>query len=94
MDLFAQFGLAVQRLRRSRGMSQEDLADSSTIDRAYVGRLERGQGNPTLVTLARLASALHVPLFFLLKDVDVVSAKTVGTRPKITKGNKKSRARS
>jgi len=69
MNVRAQFGLAMQRLRRARGLSQEDVAGISEIDRAYVGRLERGQANPTLLMLARLADAFEVSLSDLLRSV-------------------------
>jgi len=69
MDVRGQLGRAIQRFRRARGISQEDLAGDSEIDRAYVGRLERGEANPTLLLLARLSRALGAPLAELLRDV-------------------------
>jgi len=73
MDVRAQFGLAMQRLRRERGLSQEDLSGLTEIDRAYVGRLERGEANPTLVMLARIADAFDVTLSELLRTVKLLS---------------------
>jgi transcriptional regulator with XRE-family HTH domain len=69
MDVRGQLGRAIQRFRRARGISQEDLAGESEIDRAYVGRLERGEANPTLLLLARLSRALDAPLVELLRDL-------------------------
>lgn len=74
MDVRAQFGLAMQRLRRERGLSQEDLSGLSEIDRAYVGRLERGKANPTLLMLVRIAGALDVTLSELLRMVKLGSS--------------------
>jgi ribosome-binding protein aMBF1 (putative translation factor) len=51
-DIRGEFGRAMQRSRRARGLSQEDVAAITDIDRAYVGRLERGEANPTLLMLA------------------------------------------
>ena len=69
MNVRAQFGLAMQRLRRARGLSQEDVAGITEIDRGYVGRLERGEANPTLMMLVRLANAFGVSLSELLRTV-------------------------
>lgn len=73
MDVRVQFGLALQRLRRDRDLSQEDISGVTEIDRAYVGRLERGEANPTLLMLARLASALDVSLSELLRTVNITA---------------------
>jgi transcriptional regulator with XRE-family HTH domain len=54
------FGLAVRHIRTERGMSQEQLAARSGLDRTYVSGLERGTRNPTLITQQRLAVALGV----------------------------------
>ena len=69
MDIRAQFGIGLQRLRRARGLSQEALAADTDIDRAYVGRLERGEANPTLLLLGRIAVRLDVPLAELLGEI-------------------------
>jgi transcriptional regulator with XRE-family HTH domain len=67
------FGLSMQRLRRARDLSQEDVAGITEIDRAYVGRLERGTANPTLLMLARIATALQVTLPELVQDIKLIS---------------------
>jgi len=52
----------VRRLRVRQGTSQEALATDAGIGRAYVSALERGQKNPTLRLLERVAKALDAPL--------------------------------
>jgi len=69
MDIRAQFGLTLQRLRRDRKFSQETLAADTEIDRAYIGRLERGEANPTLVLMARIALCLDVSVADLARDI-------------------------
>jgi len=69
MDIRVQFGLSMQRLRRERGLSQEGIAGLTDIDRGYVGRLERGEANPTLLMLGRIAIALEISLSELLSEV-------------------------
>lgn len=49
----------LRRLRLSRRISQDDLALAANIERAYVGHLERGGKNPTVVTLEKLSRALE-----------------------------------
>jgi transcriptional regulator with XRE-family HTH domain len=48
----------LRRLRVMRSVSQDDLALSADLERAYVGHIERGKKNPTVVTLDKLAMAL------------------------------------
>ncbi|MGH8179229.1 MAG: helix-turn-helix domain-containing protein [Steroidobacter sp.] len=46
--------------RERAGLSQENLADAAELDRTFIGLLERGQRQPTLETLFRIANALKV----------------------------------
>jgi transcriptional regulator with XRE-family HTH domain len=66
MDVRRQLGLNIQRIRREKDWSQEDLAFESRIHRTYISGLERGIRNPTITIVARLAGALKVPLGTLL----------------------------
>lgn len=56
------FGNAVRAERSGQGVSQEELALRSGIDRSYLGAIERGEQNAGLLHLVRIASALNVPL--------------------------------
>jgi len=58
----------MKRVRLSRGISQEKLALLAEVDRSYVGRIERGDNNVAMLTLARLASALGVSLAELMSE--------------------------
>jgi len=60
------FGLTVRRLRTSLGLSQEALADRAKIHRTYIGGIERGERNPTLTMIHRLADSLGVSPTILL----------------------------
>ncbi|MCJ2071325.1 helix-turn-helix domain-containing protein [Methylobacterium sp. J-030] len=66
MDARAIIGWNLRRLRVERGLSQERLALAAGIDRAYVGRVERGSENVTITTLEAMAQALAVPVADLL----------------------------
>ena len=58
----------MRTLRRARGLSQEALADEIGIDRAYCGSVERAERNVSIDNVARIAKALAVEPWKLLKD--------------------------
>jgi transcriptional regulator with XRE-family HTH domain len=57
-----QLGGRVRELRRERGLTLEELAGLSGVSRAMISKLERGEKNPTLVVVAKLAEGLGVTL--------------------------------
>jgi transcriptional regulator with XRE-family HTH domain len=61
-----RLGRVIRSLRLRFGYSQEMLALHSGIDRSYIGAVERGERNPSILTLCRLALALNVPITALL----------------------------
>ena len=54
-----KFGAAVRIRRRATGLSQEEFAEKVDCHRNFVGRIERGEQNPTVDTLVRIARALR-----------------------------------
>lgn len=54
-------GENVRRARQAKGLTQEQLAFEAKIDLTYLGGIERGRRNPSLLVLARIASALSLP---------------------------------
>lgn len=70
-------GLNLRRLRVERHISQERLAFDAGVDRSYVGGMERGEENPSVDVLDKLAGTLAVPiaeLFAPLPDDGTVNA--------------------
>jgi DNA-binding XRE family transcriptional regulator len=61
-------GKNVRRLREQRRLTQEQLAFEAEIDLTYMGGIERGRRNPSLLVMARIADALSVPLPKLLSE--------------------------
>lgn len=59
-ELTIQFGQLVRKYRKERTMSQEQLALLCNMDRSYLGRIERGEVNPTLEKIYELANILKV----------------------------------
>lgn len=64
----ALFGRRLAELRKTQGMSQEQLALISGIARSYVSGVERGQRNISLLNIIRLAHALSLPPSVLLES--------------------------
>lgn len=61
------FAANVQRLRRKLGLTQEQLADAVGFSPRYISRLESGEVDATLRTIARVAAKLEVPAAALLR---------------------------
>jgi transcriptional regulator with XRE-family HTH domain len=59
-------GKNVRRIRQQRRMTQEKLAFEADLDLTYIGGIERGRRNPSLLAMARIAEALSVSLVKLL----------------------------
>lgn len=68
-ETLRQFGENVRRLRRIRGVSQEQLALQSGIARSYLGDCERGTRNVSLRNIVRISNALGVPASELMHGV-------------------------
>ena len=68
----------VRRIRVGLGVSQERLAFDAGVDRSYLGGMERGEANPTVDMLDRIAETLGVPLMELFENVDPDSTQKSG----------------
>ena len=55
-----RFGRAIRNLRKERGFSQESLALEADINRTYMGGLERGEENVSLLTILKICAVLDV----------------------------------
>jgi transcriptional regulator with XRE-family HTH domain len=61
-DIRIRFGTRIRQLRNDRGWSQEELADRAGLHRTYIGSVERGEQNLSLVNIERLSATLGVSL--------------------------------
>lgn len=68
MDWKALVGANIRKLRVRKKLSQEQLAHDAEIDLTYLGGIERGKRNPSLMVLVRIADQLNVPPSKLLAD--------------------------
>ena len=64
------FGDRVRMLRHRLGVSQDEFALRSGLHRTYIGAVERGECNISLVNVVRIAETLEVPPSALLEIVD------------------------
>ncbi len=67
MDMRKLVGRNAARLRKERGLTQEQLAERSGLSQQYLSGLEQGRRNPTIVTLHELATALETTHLELLR---------------------------
>jgi transcriptional regulator with XRE-family HTH domain len=65
-SLRQRFADNICELRKSRGLTQEELAEEAGLHRTYVGSVERGERNVTIDSMYRLAGALDVSVWSLL----------------------------
>jgi transcriptional regulator with XRE-family HTH domain len=66
------FGAVIRRRRLALGIAQEQLALLSSTDRSFVGKVERGENQPSLVLILRLAKALGCSGADLVADVETI----------------------
>jgi transcriptional regulator with XRE-family HTH domain len=55
-------GINIQKLRKAKGWSQEQLALKTGLHRAYIGQIERGEKNIGLINLEKIAKALGIKM--------------------------------
>ncbi len=63
MEIKKLIGKRLKELRRSKQLSQEQLAEKADINSKYLSRMERGTENPTLDMLIKLSNALEVEMW-------------------------------
>lgn len=68
MDMRKLVGRNFARLRREKGLTQEEVEVRSGFSQQYLSGLERGQRNPTIITLYELSQALGVSHMELVAD--------------------------
>jgi transcriptional regulator with XRE-family HTH domain len=66
----SSLGRAIRRRREQLSLSQEALAERAGVHRTYVGGVERGERNITVVTLAKFANALKTQASTILEDAE------------------------
>jgi len=61
-SILTRFGKAVRKQRKKLGVSQEEFADLCGLDRSYIGGVERGERNVSLMNIEKIGNGLRVSL--------------------------------
>jgi transcriptional regulator with XRE-family HTH domain len=82
--LARKFGALVQRLRLERGLSQEAFAQACRLERAHVGKIERGEVNVTVATTLKLIRGLDLTLSAFFSELE----KELGGVDEVDRGHR------
>lgn len=69
-DVFKKFGKRIKAVRLKVGLSQEEAASKSGLDRSYFGAIERGEHNVSLWNICKISRGLDVPIATLFKEFE------------------------
>ncbi|WP_227935445.1 helix-turn-helix domain-containing protein [Alkalihalobacillus deserti] len=80
--LAKQVGEMLRRIRRERGMSLQELATITDVSKLTLGKIERGEANPSLSVIWKIANGLRLPISALLNENQevIVSRKNKGKK--------------
>lgn len=59
-EILKHLGLRIRALRERENISQESLGDLASLHRTYIGTIERGERNPSVLSLKKIAEALKL----------------------------------
>lgn len=82
-DILLQLGRRVRTLRKEAGYSQEGFALACELDRSYMGAIERGQQNVSVLNLHILATTLKISLAELMEGVGVEESPSNNGMPTV-----------
>ena len=68
MDIKKTFGQKVNAFRKSKSLSQENIAEKSGLNRPYISAIEQGKRNVSLEVIKKLAEALEIEIKELFED--------------------------
>ena len=91
MELNRAVAENIKRIRKTKKLSMERLAQEAGVSRSMLGQIERGEANPSVALLGKLATALKVPADLLLENDDFQSlllVRELDTKPTRLDGGK------
>ena len=77
-NLTAAFMAIIQRVRKSKKLSLEQLADLAQVHRTTIGLLEKGKRTPTLQMALRISSALNLSLSDIIREAEMMNMRNSG----------------
>lgn len=66
-SILIKFGQRVRELRQEKNLTQQQLADISGLHKNYIGMIERGERNPSLVNIEILSKSFEISISELMK---------------------------
>ncbi|MGO4890028.1 helix-turn-helix domain-containing protein [Anaerobacillus sp. MEB173] len=77
-----QIGETLRKIRKEKGMSLQDLANITGVSKLTLGNIERGEGNPSLTVIWKIANGLTIPISALLQEKQevIISRKNKGNK--------------
>lgn len=72
----------IQHLRKSKGISQEELADKIDVSRQTISKWESEQSSPDIEKIILMSELFEVTTDYLLKGIEPIPAESVGTKEK------------
>ena len=66
-DFLVKLGRRIAKIRKSKGLTQDDLWYEANISRRTINKVELGQGDVKIGTLIKISNALNIPLEKLIK---------------------------
>ena len=91
MELNRAVAENIKRIRKSKKLSMERLAAEAGVSRSMLGQIERGEANPSVAIIGKLAATLKVPANLLLENDSfepLAEYPEVGTKPVRVDGGK------
>jgi transcriptional regulator with XRE-family HTH domain len=85
--LVKQLGINLRKLRQEREISMQELSEITEVSKLTLGNIERGEANPSLSVLWKIANGLNVPLSALIRDEEEVSISRNNKGTKIMSEN-------
>lgn len=65
-----RLGQILRTLRKQKGLTLDQLAETTGVSKPMLSQLERGETNPTVVTLWKISTGLHVPFSTFLQELE------------------------
>ena len=79
--MIQSIGRKLRQYRQKQGYSQEALADRAGLHPTYIGQVERGEKNITVETLAKITTALGIPITAVFEELPQPTAPSEENYP-------------
>ncbi|WP_034748688.1 helix-turn-helix domain-containing protein [Halalkalibacter wakoensis] len=86
--LAKQVGHTLRKIRQERGLTLQQLVDVTDVSKLTLSKIERGEANPSLTVIWKIANGLQIPISFLLNDTSEIKVSRAHTGNKVISANK------